>query len=386
MSMENKQAPQIKISVTGVRGVPATWGGVEHHCENLYSRLAEKGFAVTVYARSYYAPKGITTYKGLTVKPLPTLNSKYTDALLHTFFAVVHILIKNPDIIHFHGIGPCFFSWLPRLFRPRMKVFFTCHGLDWQRKKWPGWASKLIYLGELCAIYFAHHRIVVSQELRRYFASQHGVETFYIPNGIKPLPPREPDLIKKQWGLDNRRYFLCVGRLVPEKRMEDVIKAWLLKPRNCRLVIVGDNAAAGQYMNELIKLSAKTPDIIFTGYQFGAALEELLSNARAFVTASELEGLPITLLEALSFGIICVTSTIGPHLELTDSLPGLSFPVGDIEAISDCLDRVENMTDLEFDDFKQQAIAMISRQFSWDTVCDEHERLYRSSMAQLKVS
>ncbi len=368
-----------RIAVTGVRGVPATWGGVEHHCENLYSRLAEKGYDITIYARSYYVPQGITAYKGLKIKRLPTLNLKYTDALLHTFISIIHILIANPDIVHIHGIGPCFFSWIPRVFRPRMKVFFTCHGLDWQRKKWPWWASRLIYLGELSAIRFAQYRIVVSKELQKYFASAHRVETFYIPNGIAPIPARAPNLIK-QWDLTTRGYFLCVGRLVPEKRMEDVIKAYLLRPRSCRLVIVGDNAAAGQYMNDLIKLAEKNPSIVFTGYQFGAILEELLSNARAFVTASELEGLPITLLEALSYGVMCVTSTIGPHQELMEALPGLTFPVGDVQAIARHMDHVETMAESRFDDFKRKAIAMISGQFSWETACCGHDRLYRNSL------
>ena len=292
---------------------------------------------------------------------------------------MIHILFTNPDIVHIHGIGPCFFSWIPRVFRPRMKVFFTCHGLDWQRKKWPWWASKLIYLGELCAIFFAQYRIVVSRELQRYFDSTHGIKAFYIPNGITPIPPKEPNLIK-QWGLSARRYFLCVGRLVPEKRVEDIIKAYLLNPRRCSLVIVGDNAAAGRYMNDLIKLAETNPSIIFTGYQFGAILEELLSNARVFITASELEGLPITLLEALSYGVMCVTSNIGPHRELMETLPGLNFPVGDVQAISRHMNRVETMTETQYDDFKKKAILMISGQFSWNTACDEHDRLYRKSL------
>jgi len=371
----------IRIAVTGVRGVPATWGGVEHHCENLYSHLAERGYDITIYARSYYVPKNISLYKGLKIKRLPTLNFKYTDALLHTLFAIVHILYKNPDIVHIHGIGPCFFSWMPRIFRPRMKVFFTCHGLDWQRKKWPWLASKLIYLGELSAIRFAQYRVVVSRELQGYFDSAHGIKTFYIPNGITPLTPKEPNLIK-QWGLSPRGYFLCVGRLVPEKRMEDVIKAYLSNPRGCRLVIVGDNAAAGQYMNDLIKLAANNPSIIFTGYQFGAVLQELFSNTRAFITASELEGLPITLLEALSYGVMCVTSDIGPHRELVEILPGLTFPVGDIPALSGHMNHLETMTENQYEDFKQKAIAMITRQFSWDNACGEHDRLYRESLDQ----
>lgn len=369
----------IKIAVTGLRGVPATWGGVEHHCENLYSRLAERGYDITIYARSYYVPKGMKSYKGLKIMRLPTLNFKYTDALLHTFFSIIHILFTNPHIVHIHGIGPSFFSWIPRLFRPRMKVFFSCHGLDWQRKKWPWWASKLIYLGELCAILFAQYRIVVSRELQQYFGGVHGIKTFYIPNGIMPVPPREPNLIK-QWDLSARSYFLCVGRLVPEKRVEDVIKAYLSNPRAYSLVIVGDNAAAGQYMNDLIKLTKNSPAVIFTGYQFGPVLEELFANARAFITASELEGLPITLLEALSYGTMCVTSDIGPHRELTESLPGLTFPVGDVTALSDQMNYLETMTENQYDNFKKRAVALISGQFSWETVCGEHDLLYRQSL------
>ena len=369
----------IKVAVTGFRGVPATWGGVEQHCENLYSRLAERGYDITIYARTYYVPAGVTIYKGLKIKRLPTLNLKYTDALFHTLLSVIHVLFTNPDIVHIHGIGPCFFSWIPRLFRPRMKVFFTCHGLDWQRKKWPWWAARLIYLGELSAILFAQYRIVVSRELQRYFASAHGIEAVYIPNGITPLPPLEPNLIK-QWGLKARSYFLCIGRLVPEKRMEDVIKAYLLQPRKYSLVIVGDNAAAGQYMNDLVKLAGNSPSIIFTGYQFGAVLEELFSNARAFITASELEGLPITLLEALSYGLMCVTSDIPPHQELMATLPGLNFPVGDVQALSKHMNNIEIMTETRYDDFEQKAMAMISGHFSWDTACDEHDRLYQNSL------
>jgi glycosyltransferase involved in cell wall biosynthesis len=379
----HSSARRIKIAVTGVRGIPATWGGVEHHCENLYSRLAERGYEITIYVRSYYTPSGLNNYKGMRIKRLPTLNLKYTDALLHTLFSVIHILFANPDIVHIHGIGPCFFSWIPRLFRPAMKVFFTCHGLDWQRKKWPWLASRLIYMGELSAILFSQYRIVVSQELQKYFSSKHGIETYYIPNGISPVPPREPNLIK-QWGLSPRSYFLCVGRLVPEKRMEDVIKAYLLNPRKSSLVIVGDNAAAGQYMNHLRALASKSSSIIFTGYQFGDALEELFSNARSFVSASELEGLPITLLEALSYGVICVTSDIPPHQEIVKPLQGPSFAVGDVHACAKWMDHMETMTENQLDDFKQKAITLISDKFNWNTACGDLDRLYKKSLDKEK--
>jgi glycosyltransferase involved in cell wall biosynthesis len=373
-----------KIAVTGIRGVPATWGGIEHHCENLYSRLAEMGYDITIYSRSYYVPKGMSVYKGMKIKRLPTLNRKYTDALCHTLMSILHILFDKPDIIHIHGIGPCFFSWIPRIFRPRMKVFFTCHGLDWQRRKWPWWASKLVYLGELSAILFSQYRIVVSRELQRYFDARHGVIADYIPNGISPFSHRAPDLIT-QWKLSARQYFLCVGRLVPEKRMEDVIHAFCLKPRSCKLVIVGDSAAADQYVDSLLKLAGNNSSVIFTGYQYGEALEELYANALAFVTASELEGLPMALLEALSCGTMSVTSDIAPHRELMNTLQGLFFPAGDIQALSICLDLVESMTESRLDEFKKAAIAMISSLFNWDTACREHDHLYQQSLGNKSV-
>ena len=132
----------------------------------------------------------------------------------------------------------------------------------------------------------------------------------------------------------------------------------------------------------MIKLAEKTPSVIFTGYQYGPILEELFSSARAYVTASELEGLPITLLEALSYGVMCVTSHIGPHRELMETLPGQSFPVGDVQAIAKCMDNVETMTETQIDDFKQKAIAMISEHFSWNAACGEHDRLYRESLGK----
>jgi len=369
----------IKIAVTGLRGIPATWGGIEHHCENVYTRLSEKGYDITIYARSYYVPKGITQYKGVKIKRLPTLNFKYSDALLHTFLSIINILFTNPDIVHIHGIGPCFFSWMPRIFRPRMKVFFTCHGLDWQRKKWPKWASRLIYLGELSAIFFAQYRIVVSHELQNYFKTRYRIETVYIPNGMTPLPYRAPNRIK-QWNLSIRNYFLYVGRLVPEKCVHDIIEAYKLTHRECRLVIVGDEAMPYNYLNKVKILAKNNDSIIFTGYQYGGVLQELFSNARAFISASEMEGLPISLLEALSFGTMCVTSDIAPHQEVVGNLGCPSFPVGDIHSLSNCLNLVENMNDSKLNEFKNSCIKDISSRFNWDKSSTDHDRLYKSSL------
>ena len=370
---------RIQIAVTGLRGIPAIWGGIEHHCENLYPRLVEKGYSITVYSRNYYTPPEVTCHKGLRVKRLPTIQRKYSDAALHTFLSLCDIIRNRPDIVHIHGSGPAFFSWIPGLFQPSIKVIFTCHGLDWQRKKWPRWASGLIYLGELSAIRFAAKCIVVSREIQDYFQRVHGLATSYIPNGISPFPYRPPKEIRR-WGLSEIPYYLCVTRLVPEKRVEDIIEAFLSRPREPRLVITGDHSGSQDYAQYLRNQYRSHRSIIFTGYQYGAVLEELYSNARAFITASELEGLPITLLEALSAGVPCIASDIGPHREILTGLSEMTFSVGDLHLLSRHMESVDKMTDAEHQEFREKAKAKIRRDFNWESAALSHHILYQSCL------
>jgi glycosyltransferase involved in cell wall biosynthesis len=369
----------MRISVTGLRGIPASWGGVEHHCEQIYSRLAAKGHEITVYSRCHYIPYGIQSYKGITIKTIPTINTKYTEAFAHTFLSILHILKMNPDIIHIHALGPCLFSWMPRLFRPKMRVFFTCHGLDWQRKKWPKWASNIIYLGELFSVLFPHYRITVSQELQHYYQTRHNASAYYIPNGINMARKKSPNLIKK-FGLSNRNYLLFVGRIVPEKRLEDTLQAFLAKSRKFQFVIVGESADTKTYMKRLKQIAGDARSILFVGYQYGEVLEELYSNARAFVTTSELEGLPLTLLEALSYGLPCIASDIAPHKEILGRLDWFMFPTGNLETLSKRMDEVEEMSEDKLNEVAEKEAAEVSDRFNWDIFAERLEKLYKESL------
>lgn len=368
-----------RIAVTGLRGVPASWGGVERHCEEIYSRLASKGHEITIYARNYYVNNEVRFYKGMHVKRLPTINRKYTDTALHTFFSVLHTLFTRPDIIHFHALGPCLFSWMPRVLRPSTRIFFTCHGLDWQRKKWPSWASKIIRVGEWCAVHFPHYRIVVSKELQNYFSTRYGVRTHYIPNGIVK-PQKQVSKRITQFRLAERDYLLFVARIVPEKRLEDIIRAFIDKPRKSKLVIVGESADTKLSLDHYKGIAQGRPSVLFLGYQYGEVLNELYSNARSFITASELEGLPLTLLEAISYGLPCIASDIEPHREiLGEHLSSLMFGVGDLATLSKRIDEVENLSREELDQYGKTALADIGVRFNWDTIADILHQLYVES-------
>ncbi len=366
------------IAVTGLRGVPATWGGVERQCEETYSRLSPRHHIV-IYARKGYVPEGIASYRGMTVRTLPTVASKYLEAFVHTGLAVLDALRLRPDILHIYAQGPCLFSWLPRLLRPRMRVFFTCTGLDWMRKKWPWWASRIIYLGELASVCFPHYRIAVSRELQKYYELRHGVATYYIPNGVEPAVRRPPNRIR-QFGLSGGDYFLFVGRLVPEKRVEDLIEAYRQAAPASKLVIIGESAGTDQYVAGLRDMAKGRTSIIFGGYQYGEVLQEFYSNARAFVAPSELEGLPLTLLEAMSFGLPCIASDIAPHQEVVNATDGLLYATARVTDLARKLVEVDQMTEAELSGIGSHAQERLKSLYDWDRVAAALDRLYQQSL------
>ncbi len=373
-----------KIAVTGLRGVPASFGGVEHQCEHLYSRLAARGHEITIYARKGYVSEGLRFYRGMQIRTLPTIATKYTEAILHTFISVLDILKTDFDIVHFYGQGPCLFTPLTRLFKKRTRVFFTCGGLDYRRKKWPLPASLIIQLGEVCSAYFTHCRVAVSRDLKSHYESRYGVSAHYIPNGM-PSPVKRACETIHAWGLAPGKYFLFVGRLVPEKRVEDVIAAYLRKPRGCALAIVGESAGADDYVRELKKMACDEDGVFFLGYRYGVELEEIYSNARGFINASELEGLPLTVLEAMSYGLVCLTSDIPAHREIAElcGSDDTIFGVGDTERLSQLMDGIEalNACDLEArGSFLSNAV---SAHYSWDAAAVELEKLYMKSLESL---
>ncbi|MCX8044730.1 MAG: glycosyltransferase family 4 protein [Desulfobacterota bacterium] len=379
-NQKTTRVPRRRIAVVGLRGIPATWGGVEHHCEQLYTRLAAMGYDITVYGRRGYVPRHVSCHKGVRVRRLPTLVTKYTDTILYTLCAISMVLVDKPDIVHFHAQGPALLSWVPRLLKPRMRIFFTCHGLDWQRKKWPLWASRIIKFGEWCSATFPHYGIVVSKHLREYYWTQYHRRMAYIPNGIVIPPSTSADALA-HYALQPKSYMLWVGRIVPEKRLEDVLRAYLKKPRRYLLVIAGDLADGRAYMDMVQQIATGCPMIRFLGFQYGTLLQQLYAHALAFVTASELEGMPLTLLEALAHGTPCVASDIPPHREILEPLGGMLFPTGDIEGLATCLDAAEQLDEPGRLQYRRAALDMLSRIYSWDVAAQAHDLLYQQALS-----
>src|SRR5688572_29037825 len=98
----------MKIHVTGLRGIPGVMGGVESHCEELMPRIKARNadLEITILCRAPYVPEGPKSYRGLTLQPLPSPQSKSLEAIVATFIAILYTFIRRVDVVHIHGIGP----------------------------------------------------------------------------------------------------------------------------------------------------------------------------------------------------------------------------------------------------------------------------------------
>lgn len=371
----------LKIAVIGARGLPATYGGVEKACEELYSRFAKNGYEIILYGRKYYSKNNQKDYRGIKLINLFVPNIKGFETLYHSFISTVHATFSDADIIHFHAQGPTIFSWIPRIFAPKKLVGFTCHGIDWQRDKWSRIARLVIKLGEFASAKFPHFRIGVSQYLVDYYKQKYDVGLYRIYNGIDLIPSVPIKSINSEFGLYEKDYFIFVGRLVPEKAPDILIKAFKQLKTDKKLAIIGGSAGTDDYLTYLKELSKDDERVIFTSYAYGETLHELFSNAVAYVSASKLEGLPITMLEAMSFSLPVILSDIGPHLEPLsyNNKAGITFSVNNIDACKTALEQFLCLSVEEQKNMGQVARNTVIQNFEWDEVYKQTLLVYKNS-------
>ena len=354
-------------------------GGIEIVVKELCTRMAKNGYTVTCYNRSGHHVSGAeydkkTEYEGINQKCVPTIEKKGLAAVSSSFFAALNSAFGKYNVVHIHAEGPAFFSWLPKLLGKR--VIVTVHGLDWQREKWKsGFGSKFIKQGEKNAVKYADEIIVLSKGVHDYFRNQYGRETRFIPNGVNRPEIRKAELITDKFGLTKDSYILFLGRLVPEKGIRYLIEAFKNVKTDKKLVIAGGSSDTDSFMKELKELAKDDKRIIFTGFVQGQMLEELYSNAYIYTLPSDLEGMPLSLLEAMSYGNCCLVSDIQECTEVVED-KALIFKKSNVQDLQNKLqeacDRTEKIMEL-----KQQAADYICKKYNWDEVVKETLKLYK---------
>ncbi|MDR2776134.1 MAG: glycosyltransferase family 4 protein [Tannerella sp.] len=307
---------RLKIVVVGTRGIPDIQGGVETHCQELFPRIASKGFDITVIRRKNYTRGPLSEYKGVSLYDIPDIRQKSLEAIVHTFRAIWAAKWRfKADIVHVHAIGPALLTPFARLLG--MKVVFTHHGPDYDREKWGKAAKFMLRMGERLGCLFANEVIVISNVINDTIKRKYNRrDAHLIPNGV-PTPVIVNNCsYLHETGIEPRKYIFAMGRFVPEKNFHSLIEAFSeLKRCEYKLVIAGDSDMEDEYSKSLKSL-ANNNGVILTGFIKGDKLHALLSHARLFVIPSSHEGLPISLLEAMSYGLPVLASDIPANKEV----------------------------------------------------------------------
>lgn len=374
----------LNIAMIGHKRIPSREGGIEIVVEELATRLVTLTHKVTAYSRRGHHVSGkqfdgqsngrqLKYYKGVRIVNVPTIESKVLAAVTSSFFGTVKAILCHYDCIHFHAEGPSVMLWIPHVLGIRTVV--TIHGLDWKRAKWGGFATKYLKLGEEIAAKYADEIIVLSKNVQQYFRDTYNRETVFIPNGIDRPEVLKPQLIKETWGLEKDEYILFLGRIVPEKGLQYLVDAFRGLNTLKKLVIAGGASNTEDFMIE-IRDKAKTDyRIVFTGFVNGQILEELYSNAYIYVLPSDLEGMPMSLLEAMSYGNCCAVSDIPECVEVVED-KAVVFKMSNVEDLKDKLQYLcENPADVS--DYKKSAADFICNKYNWNNVVDRTVELYR---------
>ena len=371
----------MNIAMFGHKRIPSREGGIEIVVEQLATRMAAMGHQVTCYNRDGHHVSG-AEFDGevfgelnqVRLKTVWTLDKKGLAAVTSSISAAFGCAFSNAEIVHIHAEGPAVMCWLPKLFGK--KVIVTVHGLDWMRQKWQGgFGAKYIRWGEKMAVRYADRLIVLSRNVQRYFRDTYGRTTVMIPNGVVEPEIRKAEQITEKYGLTKDSYILFLGRLVPEKGIHYLIEAFQKLNTRKKLVIAGGCSDSDDYMKKLQEMAKGNENILFTGFVQGRLLEELYSNAYLYVLPSDVEGMPLSLLEAMSYGNCCLTSDIPECTEVVED-KAVSFAKGNVHQLQNSLQMLCDEPDTVLR-YKQSARGFICDKYSWDTVVRETLKIYQ---------
>jgi glycosyltransferase involved in cell wall biosynthesis len=359
----------MRIAFVAVKNIQRG-GGIEKYTLELGSRLAARGHDVTVYSMRHYGPVP-RTYRGMRIVRVPSIPAACLEKLSASAVAAAIAAWKGHDVVHFHSVASGAFAWLARL--RGCKCVLQMHGLEWKRTRWGRLGTAVLRRLEGLCLPQSHIRTAVSQTQCDYFQRDRGIDMVYIPTGTD-LKQSRPAREILRMGLAPEQYLLFASRLVPEKGADILIRAFRSLDTDCKLLVAGDAHGEEAYKRHLLELAGGDPRIVFAGYVEGDLLEELFSNALVYVQPSQIEGLSIALLEAMSYGNCCLVSDIPENLEAIGG-QGWTFRNGEVRSLADRLQWLMDHPD-EARQSADKAKHRVAAQYAWDDIADRFEAMY----------
>lgn len=360
----------MRIDMIGARNIPARHGGLEVAAEQLAVELAAMGHDVRALVDR---DGGTSDHAGVRVKGVSCIRTKHLHAVTQTLFSLPPVVRDRPDIAHFHGVGPGMFALVPKA--ARIPSIITVQGLDWERDKWTGAAQRAFETGVRLTLKRADAVIAVSRALQCVLQDRLGIEAYYVPNGVRPPAPVTTRVVLDELGLDTGAYILFAARLVPEKGLHYLFEAYRSLGTGLPLVVAGSGTASYADTYEQQLKDTAPEGTIFAGFRFGQDLQELFSHARVYVLPSVMEGLPLSLLEAMSHGLPVIHSDIPECTEVTQGEAGLAFAVRDAGDLARALS--ETLANPGLARTRGECARLrVAQEYSWSAITSDVENIY----------
>ncbi len=375
----------LRIAFIGAKGIPASAssraGGVERHVTGLAKRLAAHGHHVTVYVRPYMNRKRRKRWNGVHLVTLPTVERKNFDAIVHTFFSVMHVLFRDVDVIHFQSVGPSTLAWIPRLLKRKTRIVATFHARDRYHEKWSWFGRLYLALGEWAICRFPHKTIAVSHELQLFCQKMYNRDAVHIPNAVTIPSKRVGKAHIRALGLEPNNYIIMLGRLIPVKAFDDAIRAFKEIDTDKKLLVIGDVSFDSlEYKVKLERLAMDDERVVLMGFRRGKELQQLIAHTYCMIHPARSEGLSVAILEAMSHGKVVVMSDIPGNRELVDH-SGVAYPVGNVRALKDAVEWV--LSDPVMVATRgERARKVVKELYSWERSVERTEELYQKAVAR----
>lgn len=350
-------------------------GGIETYMKNLLPKLSDKGYEIVLYTEGGFFLN--SEYRGIEIIEVPAIKSKFLNKIMIGAISTIHSILfnRNVDIYHYNANAAALLSFVPNLLGK--KVVYQGHGLEWKRAKWSGIMQNIIQYLDDFVILTNNNITMVSDEQSEYIKSHYNKNSITINSGVDISDVVYDKDTLNQYGLEEESYILYLGRLVPEKKADILIDSFIkLNDKNLKLVIAGDDPNELEYIKSLKEKANGQKNIYFLGSVYGDNKNALLQYCKIFCIPSELEGLPITLLEAMSYERLCIASDIQANKEALSSY-GTYFNVNDSEslvrAISYANKEYESLSTM-----RVEAKKRISENFTWDIISEKFDSYYNS--------
>lgn len=374
----------MKIAIIGHKRIPSNEGGIEKGVEQHAIRMVARGHQVDVYNRGghnvfgkEHDRKKIKSYKGVRIITIPTF-SNFLNVPVYSFLATIRAIFGKYDVISYRGSGSCVMINIAKLFG--IKCVASLHGIDSQRDKWGGFASKYLEFGERTAAKRADACLVLSRNMKKYIKNKYNAESILFANGMDKPEIVKPDIIKNKYMLEKNAYILSLGRIVPEKGIHYLIEAFKQCKTEKKLVIAGGAESNSRYYSELRKLAECDKRIIFTGFVKGKEIEELYSNAYIFTLPSNLEGMANALLEAMGYGNCVIVSDIPENTEVVED-KAVWFKKGNSMDLKKKLQMLLDNPQI-VERYKKEAGEFILKKYNWDIVVNQMLEIYSDNMIE----